>query len=61
MAVALQLLLEGFEYLALKLGDPPAAQACHVDVGLLPHLAFVEVALAVQVHQVQLVNHALPL
>ena len=54
-ALALDLALQTIKEVALEFGDFSAAQACHMDmVSLRP--SFVEVLLALHVHQVQFVN-----
>jgi hypothetical protein len=59
-AIALHLFFQGLENLADELGDLAAAQAGHVDV-VAAQLAFIVVAFAVEVHEVQFVDHALAL
>jgi hypothetical protein len=59
-ALALDLPLQAVKQITLKLGDFPAAQAGHMNViALRP--ALVKVLLALHVHQVELVDQAMPL
>src|SRR5260370_33681575 len=59
-AVLLDLLLESFKSVAHKLRDLAAAQARHVNV-IPPQLALVVMPLAVDMHQLDFVDQALPL
>src|SRR5208282_1274995 len=59
-AIAFQLVLQRLESLAHELGDLSAAQAGHVNM-ITPQLPLVVMSLAVQVHQVKLVDQSLPL
>ena len=59
-AVSLDLSFEAIEEVTLKFGDLSAAQTRHVDVVPL-RAAFVEVFLALHVHEVEFVNQSVPL
>jgi len=58
-AISLYLLFESFESVAHKLRDLAAAQACHVNM-IACQLALVVMPLAVDVHQIEFIDQALP-
>jgi hypothetical protein len=57
-AISFQLVFQCLESLADKLSDLPAPETCHVDM-IAAQLALVEMAFAVQMHEVEFIDQTL--